>query len=83
MGFGLFVTVFMVFAAVLAWQMGGLSAATLAQLRGIAWILTFCFAANTVLSWRYFFTVAIVLSAAVTLVLGAAAYVSGKQLQVG
>jgi hypothetical protein len=83
LGFGLFVSVFLLLAAVLSWQMGSLPAGTLAQLRGPVWALVLCFAAVTVLSWRYFFIIAIVLSAAITLALAAAAYVSGKQLQVG
>lgn len=79
LGFGLFVSVFLVFAAVLSWQISGLSAERLASLQAPAWTLALCFAAITVLSWRYFFTVAIVFSAAITVVLAAAAYVSGKQ----
>ena len=79
-GFGLFVSVFMLFAAVLCWQMGGLSAATLAELRGPAWALVLCFVAITILSWRYFFIVPVVFSAVITLVLTGAAYVSGKRM---
>ncbi len=79
-GFGLFVSVFMLFAAVLCWQMGGLSAATLAELRGPAWTLVLCFVAVTILSWRYFFIVPVVFSAVITLVLTGAAYVSGKRV---
>jgi hypothetical protein len=78
LGFGLFVSVFLLLAAVLSWQMGSLPAGTLAQLRGPAWTLVLCFAAVTVLSWRYFFIIAIVFSAAITLALAAAAYVSGN-----
>ncbi len=79
-GFGLFVSVFMVFAAVLCWQMGGLPAETLLQLRGPAWTLVLCFVAVTILSWRYFFIVPVVFSVVITLVLAAAAYSSGKYL---
>ena len=57
-GFGLFVSVFLVFAAVLAWQLGGLAPETLALMRGPAWALVICFAAVTILSWRYFFIAA-------------------------
>src|ERR1700740_1922009 len=42
-GFGLFVSVFLVFAAVLAWQLGGLAPETLALMRGPAWSLVICF----------------------------------------
>jgi hypothetical protein len=47
-GSGFFVSVFLLFAAVLAWQLGGLSAETLALMRGPAWALALCFAAVTV-----------------------------------
>src|SRR6201987_4243945 len=54
-GAGLFVGVFLLFAAILAWQLGGLPAETLALMRGTTWALALCFAALTVLSWRYLF----------------------------
>ena len=79
-GFGLFVTVFLLFAAVLAWQLGGLPPDSLARLRGIAWALVLCFAAVTVLSWRYFFIVPIVFSIAITVCLAAAAWLSAKPI---
>ena len=77
-GFGLCVSVFLLLAATLSWQMSSLQAGTLAQLRGPAWALVLCFIGVTVLSWRYFFIIAIVFSAAITLALAAAAYVSGN-----
>ena len=79
-GFGLFVSVFMLFAAVLSWQMGGLPQRRSSQLRGPAWTLVLCFGVLTILCWRYFFIVPIVFSALITLVLAAAAYSSGKYL---
>jgi hypothetical protein len=52
---GFSVGVFYLFAAILAWQLGGLPAATLALLRGTAWAFALCFAAITVVSWRYLY----------------------------
>jgi len=52
---GFSVGVFYLFAAILAWQLGGLPAATLALMRGTAWAFALCFAAISVLSWKYFF----------------------------
>src|SRR5579864_5300639 len=75
-GFGLFVTAFLLFAAVLAWQLGGLPAETLARVRGIAWVFALCFATIAVLSWRYFFVIPIVFSIIVTACLIAAAWLS-------
>src|SRR6202008_1054272 len=57
---GFSVGVFYLFAAILAWQLGGLPAATLALMRGITWTFALCFAAITVVSWRYLFIVPIV-----------------------
>src|ERR1700686_1518067 len=61
--FGLFFSVFLLFAAVLAWLLGGLPAETLARVRSMAWALAICFVAITALSWRYAFTIPIVFSA--------------------
>lgn len=77
-GFGLFVTVFLLFAALLGWQLGGLQAETQARLRGTAWALALCFAAVSVLSWRYFFFIPIVFSSVITVCLIAAACLSTK-----
>jgi hypothetical protein len=79
-GFGLFVTVFLLLAVVLAWQLGGLPAETLALMRGTAWTFAVCFAAITVLSWRYLFIIPIVFSMVITLSLTAAAWLSAKQV---
>ena len=77
-GFGFFVSVFLVFAAVLAWQLGGLAPETLALMRGPAWALAICFAAVTILSWRYFFFLPIVFAIVITVCLTAAAWFSAK-----
>src|ERR1700723_3495965 len=71
--FGLFFSVFLLFAAVLAWLLGGLPTETLVRVRSIAWALASCFVAVTVLSWKYAFTTPIVFSALITLCLVAAA----------
>jgi hypothetical protein len=76
-GFGLFVTVLMLFAAAVAWQLGGLPAETLATLRLTAWGFVVCFAAVAYLSWRYFFNIPIIFSVVVLLCLSAAAWLSG------
>jgi hypothetical protein len=79
-GFGLFVTVFLLLAAMLAWQLGGLPANTRALMRGTAWTLALCFAAVTVLSWRYFFIVPIVSSMVITVCLIVAAWLSAQPI---
>jgi hypothetical protein len=76
---GFSVGVFYLFAAILAWQLGGLPAATLALMGRARWAFAFCFAAITVVSWRYLFILPIALSIVVTLCLTAAAWLAGKQ----
>jgi hypothetical protein len=75
---GFSVGVFYLFAAILAWQLGGLPPATLAHLRGTAWAFALSFAAVTVVSWRYLFTLPLGFSIAITVCLTAAAWLSAK-----
>ena len=63
---GFSVGVFYLFAAVLAWQLGGLPAETLAVMRVTVWALALCFVAITVVSWRYLFILPIVFSIGIT-----------------
>ena len=77
-GAGLSVGVFYLFAAVLAWQLGGLPAESLARVRGIQWAFALCFAAITVVSWRYLFILPVVFSIVITVCLISAAWLSPK-----
>ena len=77
---GFSVGVLYLFAAVLAWQLGGLPAATLSLMRGTAWAFPLCFAAITVVSWRYLFIIPIAFSIVITLCLTAAAWLSARQV---
>jgi len=79
---GFSVGVFYLFAAILAWQLGGLPAASLALMRGTAWAFALCFAAITVVSWRYLFVLPIAFSIVITLCLAAAAWLSAKQVTI-
>ena len=76
--FGLFFSVFLVFAAVLAWLLGRLPADILARVQSIAWALAICFVAVTALNWRYAFTTPIVFSTLITACLIVAAWLSPK-----
>ena len=75
---GFSVGVFYLFAAVLAWQLGGLPAETLSLMRVTAWALVLCFAAITFVSWRYLFIIPIVFSSVITVCLILAAWLSAK-----
>lgn len=77
---GFCVGVFYLFAAILAWQLGGLPPTNLALMRGTAWAFALCFAAITVLSLRYLFIIPTVFSGVITFCLTAAAWLSGKQV---
>ena len=79
-GFGLSVSVLLLLAVVLAWQLGGLPPESLALMRGTAWAFALCFAAITVVSWRYLFILPIAFSIVTTSCLTAAAWLSGKQV---
>jgi hypothetical protein len=78
--FGLFFSVFLLFAALLAWLLGGLPAETLARVRSIEWAFAICFVAVTALSWRYAFTTPIVLSTLISVCLIAAAWLSAQPI---
>ena len=77
---GFVVAVLYLFAAILAWQLGRLPAATLAAMRGTMWAFALCFAAITVVSWRYLFVLPIAFSLGITLCLTAAAWLSTRQV---
>ena len=79
---GFCVGIFYLFAAILAWQLARLPAATLALMRGIAWAFAACFAAVTVVSWKYLFMLPVAFSILITLCLSAAAWLSSKQVSV-
>ena len=73
-GFGLIVSVFLLFAAVLSWQLGGMSKEALALIPGVTWGLAICFVVVTVLTWKYIFLVPVIFSALIALCLVLAAY---------
>ena len=80
---GFTVGVLYLFAAVLAWQLGGLPAATLARMRGTTWAFALGFAAIAVLSWKYLFVIPVVFSIVITACLTAAAWLSARQASLG
>lgn len=72
-GSGFFVTVFMLFTAVLAWQLSRLPAATLAQLPWITWGLALAYTGSLIISCCYFFMAPLIFSILIVLCLTAAA----------
>jgi hypothetical protein len=76
-GFGLFVSVFLVFAAILAWQFGSMSREALSVIPVERCSFAICFVLIAVLTWRYFFVVPGVFSTLVALGLVGAAWLGG------
>jgi hypothetical protein len=79
MGAGYCVGLFYLFAALLAWQLGGLPAVTLAAMRATLWGFALCFAAIAVLSWIYLFIIPLAFSILIALCLAAAAWLSARE----
>jgi hypothetical protein len=77
---GFSVGLFYFFAAILAWQLGGLPPQTLALMRSTAWAFAACFAAISVVSWRYLFILPIVFSIVITACLITAAWLSARSI---
>ena len=77
-GFGLCISVFLLLAAVLAWQLGSLPRETFPLLRVTAWVLSLTFVALTVLNWMHFFTIPIVFSGLIAVFLISATALSKR-----
>lgn len=81
LGAGFTVAALYVFAAILAWQLGGLGESARASMRVTAWSFAAAFAAVALLSWQYLFWIPIVMSGAIAVCLGAAAWSSrGREM---
>ena len=77
-GFGFFVTIFLLFSAALTWQLGGLPTEALARVPSVVtWGLAACFIAIAIITWRYFFMTPDIFSTLVGVCLIAAAWRSG------
>ena len=75
---GFTVGVLYLFAAVLAWQLGSVPAATLSSMRVVAWGFVLCFAGVTVLSFKYLFIIPVIFSFVITACLTAAAWLASS-----
>jgi hypothetical protein len=64
----------LLFAAVLAWQLGSMPREALAAIPIVRWSFAICFVAIAALTWRYFFIAPDVLSSLVALALVGAAW---------
>jgi hypothetical protein len=78
-GAGFTVGVFLLFAAVLAWQLGGLRRQPLRDMPVVSWALAIVFVGVTVLSWMYLFIIPVILSALISMCMIIAAWLAAKQ----
>jgi hypothetical protein len=74
LGFGLMVSVFLLFSAVVAWCLGSVKPAHWPSVAPIAWALFASHVCNVVLSWTWFFAGPGVLSTVIAALLGIGAY---------
>jgi uncharacterized protein YndB with AHSA1/START domain len=70
MGFGIFVSIFFLATAAIAWYLGGLDRPRQRALAPIAWMLFLAYAANAVVAWTYFFIAPQVFATLVAVLLG-------------
>ena len=77
-GFGLSISVYLLLAAVLAWQLGSVSTQTAPLLRATSWVLSLSFVAITALCWMYFFTIPIIFSGLIAVCLVGATWLSRR-----
>lgn len=72
-GFGFFVTVFLLFSAVLSWELARLPADARAALSRSRWAFAVCYVAIATIAWTYFFIAPGVFATiiAVSLIMGA------------
>jgi hypothetical protein len=72
-GFGLFATIYLLFAAFLAWHLGGLAARAPQAIGTLGWMFFILQLASLALSWIYFLPPPAVLSALIAICIGWAA----------
>ena len=77
-GFGFFVTILLLFAAIVSWQLGSLPKESLSTMSLITWGLAICFIVVTFLSYQYFFMVPVVFSGATAVCLLLGAWLAGR-----
>jgi hypothetical protein len=78
LGFGLTVSVFLLFSAFAAWRLDAVEPASWPAVAPIAVALAASHAANAILAWKYFFVGPGVLATAVTVLLGLGAWRKGR-----
>lgn len=73
-GFGIYITVYLLFAAFLSWRLGSLSTTDPAAIASVAWAFFAVQVVSVILSWVYFLAPPTILSALLAICLGWAAW---------
>ena len=73
-GFGLFNSVYLLFAALLAWQLGNLAGRSPQAIGAVGWAFCLVMVASLVLCWLYFNMIAVAFSAVLAVCTGWAAW---------
>ena len=76
-GFGLFQTLYLLFAAYLAWYLGGLARSNPQAIGALGWMFFAVQLVSLVLSWKYFLPPPIVLSGLAAICIGWASWLGG------
>jgi hypothetical protein len=71
-GFGIFVSIFFMFSVAMTWHVGGKTLEERRAFLPVMWWLVACYAISIVTGWLYFFTMPILFSTLITLLLGVA-----------
>ncbi len=78
-GFGLYITLYLVFSAFLAWHLGNVASNSPQAIGALGWVFCAVQVVSLILSWKYFSAAPTILSAAVAICLGWAAWlVAGR-----
>jgi len=78
LGFGLFVSVLKLFAALVAWQLATVDRVVLARMGLLRWGFMLAFVGLAALSWQYLFLIPLIFSVAIAACLALAAWSGGR-----
>lgn len=74
LGFGLYATLYLIFAAYLAWHLGGLARSNPQAIGALSWVFFVVQIVSMVLSWKYFLAPPVVLSGLAAICIGWASW---------
>ena len=78
LGFGIAISLFLLLLAVVLWQLGSLAKTEALRVRPIVASFFLAFVVNTVVAWKYFFAIPMVMSAAISVCLALAFITAGR-----